>query len=82
MWGSLLLTAALAAARQGDTSQAWELLGQGKTAAQRLGAEHADLHTIFAPPAGPRFAYTRSPGWTSTPSPTDSTTPATSKPGT
>jgi hypothetical protein len=49
MWGSLLLTAALAAARQGDTSQAWELLGEGKTAAHRLGAEHADLNTIFGP---------------------------------
>jgi hypothetical protein len=49
MWGSLLLTAALAAARQGDTSEAWELLGEGKTAAHRLGAEHADLNTIFGP---------------------------------
>jgi hypothetical protein len=48
MWGSLLLTAALAAARQGDTSEAWELLGEGKTA-HRLGAEHADLNTIFGP---------------------------------
>jgi hypothetical protein len=49
MWGSLLLTAALAAARQGEASEAWELLGEGKTAARRLGAEHADLHTIFGP---------------------------------
>jgi hypothetical protein len=49
MWGSLLLTAALAAARQGDASQAWELLGEGKGAARRLGAEHADLNTIFGP---------------------------------
>jgi len=49
MWGSLLLTAALAAARQGDTSEAWELMGEGKTAARRLGAEHADLNTIFGP---------------------------------
>jgi hypothetical protein len=36
MWGSLLLTAALAAARQGDASEAWELMGEGKTAARRL----------------------------------------------
>jgi hypothetical protein len=49
MWGSLLLTAALAAARLGDTSQAWELLGEGKMAARYLGAEHADLNTIFGP---------------------------------
>src|SRR6266545_1444812 len=49
IWGSLLLTAALAAARQGEASEAWELLGEGKTAARRLGAEHADLHTIFGP---------------------------------
>ena len=33
------------------------------------------------PPAIPRFAHTRSPGLTSTPSPTASTTPATSNPG-
>jgi hypothetical protein len=49
MWGSLLLTAALAAARQGDASQAWELLGEGKTAARHLTTEHADLNTIFGP---------------------------------
>ena len=49
MWGSLLLTAALAMARQGDSSEAWELVGEAKAAARRLGTDFADLHTIFGP---------------------------------
>ena len=48
-WGGLILTAAVAAARQGDGGEAWELVGEAKTAARRLGTEHADLHTIFGP---------------------------------
>ena len=37
------------AARQGDGGEAWELVGEAKTAARRLGTDHADLHTIFGP---------------------------------
>ena len=48
-WGGLILTAAVAAARQGDGGEAWELVGEAKAAARRLGADHADLHTIFGP---------------------------------
>jgi ATP/maltotriose-dependent transcriptional regulator MalT len=48
-WGGLLLTAAVAAARQGDSREAWELVGEAKAAARRLGTDHADLHTIFGP---------------------------------
>ena len=48
-WGGLLLTAAVAAARQGDSGEAWELVGEAKVAARRLGTDHADLHTIFGP---------------------------------
>ena len=48
-WGGLLLTAAIAAARQGDSGEAWELVGEAKAAARRLGTDHADLHTIFGP---------------------------------
>jgi hypothetical protein len=48
-WGGLLLTAAIAAARQGDGREAWELVGEAKAAARRLGSDHADLHTIFGP---------------------------------
>jgi hypothetical protein len=48
-WGGLLLTAAVAAARQSDGGEAWELVGEAKVAARRLGTDHADLHTIFGP---------------------------------
>jgi hypothetical protein len=48
-WGGLLLTAAVAAARRGDSGEAWELVGEAKTAARRLGTDHADLNTIFGP---------------------------------
>ncbi len=48
-WGGLLLTAAVAAARQGDSGEAWELVGEAKAAARRLRTDHADLHTIFGP---------------------------------
>jgi hypothetical protein len=48
-WGGLLLTAAIAAARQDDGREAWELVGEAKAAARRLGSDHADLHTIFGP---------------------------------
>jgi hypothetical protein len=48
-WGGLLLTAAVAAARQSDGGEAWELVGEAKVAARRLGTDHADLSTIFGP---------------------------------
>jgi hypothetical protein len=48
-WGGLLLTAAVAAARQGDGGEAWELVGEAKAVARRLGIDHADLNTIFGP---------------------------------
>jgi hypothetical protein len=48
-WGGLLLTAAVAAARQDDSGEAWELVGEAKAAARRLGTDHADLNTIFGP---------------------------------
>jgi hypothetical protein len=44
-WGGLLL----AAARQGDGGEAWELVGEAKVAARRLRTDHADLNTIFGP---------------------------------
>jgi hypothetical protein len=49
VWGGLLLTAALAAACQGDAAEAWQLLGQAATAGYLLGGDYADLHTIFGP---------------------------------
>lgn|GEM_PF-1557520 len=48
-WGGLLLTAAVAAAQQGNGREAWELIGEAKAAARRLGTDYADLHTIFGP---------------------------------
>lgn len=49
MWGSLLVTAAVAAAQRQDESGAWELMGEAKTASRLLGTDHADLYTIFGP---------------------------------
>lgn len=48
-WGGLLLTAAVAYARQGDACHAWELLGEARMASRLLGSEYADIHTIFGP---------------------------------
>jgi len=49
MWGGLLLTAAVASARQGDESEAWEILGEARAASLLLGADHADWYAIFGP---------------------------------
>ena len=49
MWGALLSTAALAAARAQSAAQAWELLGASKVAADLLATEQADLFSIFGP---------------------------------
>jgi hypothetical protein len=48
-WGGLLLTAALASARQGDWADAWKLFGEAEVAGDRLGHDHIDLHTVFGP---------------------------------
>jgi transcriptional regulator with XRE-family HTH domain len=47
--GGLLLTAAVARARQQDARGAWELIREADVAATRLGTEHVGLHTIFGP---------------------------------
>jgi hypothetical protein len=49
MWGALLATAALAAARAHATSDARELLGASRVAADLLATEQADLFSIFGP---------------------------------
>lgn len=49
MSGSLLLTAAVARARQQEARAAWELVREADIAATRLGTEHVGLHTIFGP---------------------------------
>jgi hypothetical protein len=47
--GGLLLTAALARAREHDRRGAWELIREADRVAIRLGDEHVGLHTIFGP---------------------------------
>jgi transcriptional regulator with XRE-family HTH domain len=47
--GGLLLTAAVARARQQDARGAWELICESERLARRLGSEHVGLHTIFGP---------------------------------
>ena len=47
--GGLLLTAAVARARQQDARGAWELIFEAERIAARLGSEHIGLHTIFGP---------------------------------
>jgi transcriptional regulator with XRE-family HTH domain len=49
MWGGLLLTAAVAAARNTDESAAWELMGEARAASRLLGTDHADIYSIFGP---------------------------------
>jgi hypothetical protein len=44
-----VLTAAVAAARQQASSQAWDLIGRARTAALWLGHDYVDLNTIFGP---------------------------------
>lgn len=48
-WGGLLLTAAVAAARNGDRSETWELMGEARVAARLLDTDHADIYAIFGP---------------------------------
>jgi len=47
--GGLLLTAAVARARQQDARGAWELIREAENVARRLESEHVGLHTIFGP---------------------------------
>jgi hypothetical protein len=49
LWGGLLLTAAVAAARNADASTAWELMGEARTASRLVGTDHADICAIFGP---------------------------------
>ena len=49
VWGGLLLTAALAAARDGDQPGAWEILGEARAVSRILGTDHADIYAIFGP---------------------------------
>jgi hypothetical protein len=49
LWGGLVLTAAVAAARSQSASEAWELLGEARAGGRLLGTDHADLYAIFGP---------------------------------
>jgi tetratricopeptide (TPR) repeat protein len=49
MWGGLLLTAAVASARRGDESSAWELMDEARAGSRLLAADHADIYSIFGP---------------------------------
>jgi transcriptional regulator with XRE-family HTH domain len=49
LWGGLLLTAAVAAARAADESAAWELMGEARVASRLLATDHADIYAIFGP---------------------------------
>lgn len=48
-FGSLVLTAAVAAARKGEAAQAWEFLGHAKAATAFYDRDHADLYAVFGP---------------------------------
>ncbi len=48
-FGALLLTAAVAAAKMGETAQAWEFLGHARAATAVHDHEHADLYAVFGP---------------------------------
>ena len=48
-FGALLLTAAVAAAQQGEAARAWEFLGYAKSPASSLAGEHAGLCAVFGP---------------------------------
>lgn len=48
-FGSLVLTAAVAAARMGEAAQAWEFLGHARAATAFQGQDHADLYAVFGP---------------------------------
>lgn len=49
VWGALLLTAALAAARDNDIGAAWDYLRRARQAADRIRADRNDLWTSFGP---------------------------------
>lgn len=48
-FGSLVLCAAVAAARMGESAQAWEFLGHARAATALSGREHAGLYAVFGP---------------------------------
>jgi transcriptional regulator with XRE-family HTH domain len=49
LWGSLLLTQAVAAARKGDVAEAWRLLRHARAAADRVGPGRNDYWENFGP---------------------------------
>jgi transcriptional regulator with XRE-family HTH domain len=49
VWGGLLLTSAVAAARRGAESDAWELMGEARAASRILDGDYADIYSIFGP---------------------------------
>jgi transcriptional regulator with XRE-family HTH domain len=49
VFGALVLTAAVAAARTGDSAQAWEFLGHARAATAFCDRDHADLYAVFGP---------------------------------
>jgi hypothetical protein len=57
-WGGLLLTAAVAAARQGDSGEAWELVGEAKAQPADSGPTTQTCTPSSAPPAW-RFRASR-----------------------
>jgi len=48
-FGTLVLTAAVAAARMGEAAQAWEFLGHARAATAFYDRDHADLYAVFGP---------------------------------
>jgi transcriptional regulator with XRE-family HTH domain len=48
-FGALVLTAAVAAARMGESAQAWEFLGHARAATAYCDRDHADVYAVFGP---------------------------------
>lgn len=48
-FGTLVLTAAVSAARMGEAAQAWEFLGHARAATAYRDRDHADLYAVFGP---------------------------------
>jgi hypothetical protein len=48
-FGSLVLTAAVASARMGESAQAWEFMGHARAATAYYHLDHADIYAVFGP---------------------------------
>jgi DNA-binding XRE family transcriptional regulator len=48
-WGGLQLTAAVAYARTGQETEAWQSLGEAHAVSRMLATDHADIYCIFGP---------------------------------